>query len=137
MDGEESPTEKKDPCDHRPKQSEFFEKNGDLAKKVKSVMETGAMVLFLGVVLLASWINLEEGRFPYNISWVADVAYVNNKWGTPFFALVVTVVVGITLYFIRGAAISSVQDKCFKTVEDGLKQTGHVRKVEPKHHSES
>lgn len=117
--------------EHVPVQSELYINNKERIKEINDILYVAIIVLFGIVVLLGSWKNLEEGKFPFNINFIADIAYANNKAGTPFIALVMVFFVGMIMYFGRIALLQVTETGLFNAVKDQLEKAGQLRVVHP------
>lgn len=131
-DDDDEDNKKLPPCDHKPIQSELYYDNKEMLKNAQTWI--GGMVLFLILLMifLSSWIGLEEGQFPYNVDFMADIAYSKYRFGTPVMALFITFVLGAILLQVRRFLIEITSTKCYEKVSEHLEANGKLRKIKPK-----
>jgi hypothetical protein len=127
-DNEEDPTK---PCDHKPRQSVLFYENKEFLEKLQMWLYICLIVGFMFLILLSSWVNLEKGNFPFNIDFMADVAYSKNKFGTPMLALTMAFFAGLALLFGQRFLIGITQNKCYESLNEHLRVIGKIRKIKP------
>jgi hypothetical protein len=116
---------------HRPRQSSFYFEHSAAIKRARDRTGFISLALFLLVVGLTSWINIEEGRFPFNVDVLADMAYNRRSWGTPMAALLLVVCAGAAIVLGRIAALGAVEGTVHKVVESDLHARGHLATVQP------
>lgn len=119
-------------CVHRPRQSRFFHRNKDrlqLAQQIAAYFVYGATA---ALTLLSLYIAIEEGRFPFNISAVARVAYSRHYAGKASIALLVVGLLSLAFVGLRSAAVKLAQSGCYKLAVDGLQGARAIDEVRPK-----
>lgn len=116
---------------HTPVQSHLYTNNKENIKGVQEMLYAMIIVLFASIVLIGSWVNLEEGKFPFNINFIADIAYAKNKTGTPIIALLMVFIMGMILYFGRLALLQVAEKGVVDTVKTHLNESGQLRLVRP------
>lgn len=119
-------------CDHKPIQSKLYYENKEILKETQSYLSYIALALILTVIFLTSWIGLEEGKFPYNVDFMADIAYSKYRFGTPAFALFITMVLGVIFLYTRRFLMQFGTETCYKTITEHLQAQGKIRKIKPK-----
>lgn len=129
-DSEDDEDEKE--CDHKPIQSELYYENKEVLKNAQSWIGGLVIVLFLVMIFLSSWIGIEEGQFPYNVDFVADIAYSKHRFGTPALALLFTFIFGVILLQVRRMLMDVTSNKCYEKVTEKLKANGKLRKIKSK-----
>jgi hypothetical protein len=117
---------------HRPRQSWLYSQHAELIRRARDATGYTAMALFLLLVLLTSWINLEEGRFPFNVDVIADMAYSRRKWGTPATALGLVALAGVFAVVLRSLLLTNMEAGVYHAVEGNLRSAGRLRKVDPR-----
>lgn len=123
--------EKKSNCDHCPVQSSLYANNEHLIDQIQTIVYVLVMVLFMALIFLTSWKNIEKGRFPYNIDFMADIAYSKHKMGTPMMALFMTFVAGVFFIFARRLFLKITEDKAYEKLVEKLKSWGKIRIIKP------
>lgn len=128
----EDDDEEEEECDHKPIQSELYYNNKEILQNIQ--FYTGFVVIgaLLLMIFVSSWIGIEEGKFPYNIDFMADIAYSKNKVGTPTVALVITFIFGVILLQVRRKFMQLTSNKCYDVVNENLKASGKIRNIKPK-----
>jgi uncharacterized membrane protein (DUF485 family) len=97
-------------------QSPFYQAYKDQINALKDKTTILIWVLFFGVVLIGTWINLQEGKFPFNVRFFADRAYAQNKWGTPLTAFAIVFGVGLTYLLVRMALLTLMDSSLYEFV---------------------
>jgi hypothetical protein len=116
----------------RPRQSPFFFRYRDTIVRVRDRTGWAALALFGVVIIMTSWINLEEGRFPFNISGLADMAYTRGQPGTPGLALLLVASVGLVVLTVRIFALEHVDTTAASLTSNVLGSQGMLVPVRPK-----
>jgi hypothetical protein len=116
---------------HQPRQSETFAKNRKTLKRIRDVTGYIVLALVIFLTLLTSWIGLEEGAFPFNIDFVADIAYSRHRLGTPALALFFVAMAAVMVYWVQHTIVSFTRDGVSKTVESQFARMGKLRIVRP------
>lgn len=130
--------ESKDPrklernCDHSPIQSVLYNVHKSLLEDVQMLLVAIITIAIILLVFLTNWINIEEGRFPFNVSFVADMAYSKHKMGTPVAALLMVAFASITIVFGRRFIIGLTENSIYEKMMGYCKENGILRVVKPK-----
>ena len=132
LESDSEDEEEEEECDHKPIQSQLYYENKDMLKKAQVWLGGFVMGLFLLMIFLTSWIGLEEGKFPYNVDFMADIAYSKYRFGTPALALVITFILGVVLLQVRRFLMQFGTNKCYTSVTEHLQAQGKIRKIKPK-----
>ncbi len=118
-------------CDHSPRQSELYATRAKDIEHFRDVLGFIVYGLFMILILLSSWINLEEGKFPFNVDFMADMAYAKRKFGNPALALFVGFLTGLLMVFGRLLVIRVTESKCYEALTADLERKGKLRKIKP------
>lgn len=118
-------------CDHCPIQSSLYANNEKLIDQILTIMYILLMMLFMGLIFLTSWKNIEKGKFPFNIDFMADMAYSKHKMGTPMMALFITFLAAVLFLFTRRLFLKVTEDKVYDKLMEKLKSLGKIRIIKP------
>lgn len=118
-------------ADYRPVQSAVYTRNRSLFAFIQWVLGNAALVAVGASVLLSAYIHLEEGQFPFNVSWVAKIAYEEKSWGTPLVALGAVAFTGVLLMGLRIIVIGAGQNAIYNMAEKHMEDKGTLKKVRP------
>lgn len=100
--------------DHVVEQSEFYNRHESEIHTLSSALNIAVLVCIVGSVALQSYINLENGRFPFNTGFLADMAYRADTAGDAGLALFVGVVVGLFLIFLKRLFLATVDNAAYR-----------------------
>ena len=120
-----------DGSDHHPIQSRLYTDNKPLLMRIQKVLTNATIIAFVLMISISSWINLEEGEFPFNIDFVADAAYDKKKMGTPLMVLSVALFVGVVLLFVRLMMIAVTENTVYNSLKEYLSTRGRLRLIKP------
>lgn len=109
--------------------SDFYRHYGESMKTVRDTLGMTGMGLFITSMLVALWINLEEGLFPFNIDFMARTAYWQNEWGTALVALVIAFVASYAILKSRRTVVGTIQGKVSEALQGVLERKGKLRKI--------
>lgn len=112
--------------------SPFFRAYGchiERARNILTYIGTGIMLLTL---VLTIWINLEYGRFPFNVDFVASIAYHERQWGTPAIALFLGLVASVAFIALKTKCIEVIESGAQANVERSLAKWHRLKKIEPR-----
>ena len=118
-------------CHHRPTQSLFYHEHKDDIEIAQSILAKMFVVTFVFLIFVSAWKKLEEGTFPFNIGFMADIAYSKHKFGTPALALIITIFVSYTLIEFRRYLFRITEAKIKATMISFLDGHGLIRNIIP------
>lgn len=124
-------SEKHSGYDHQPVQSSLYANNEERIDQLQSLLYMIVVVLFMVLIFLTSWKNIEQGKFPFNIDFMADIAYSRDRMGTPLVALMMTFVAGLMLVLMKRLFFQVTEEKIYQTLVKNLEGLGKIRSVNP------
>lgn len=109
--------------------SDFYRHFGPAMATVRDTLGMTGMGMFIASMLVALWINLEEGRFPFNIDFMARTAYWQNEWGTAFVALAIAFAGSYAILKSRRTVVGALQGRAGEALQGVLERQGKIRKM--------
>ena len=100
--------------------SEFYTKYKDDIHLVRDALNYAVIGLFVLAVATQSFINLEEGSFPFNTGFMARMAYRQDTPGDAMLALMIGEVFGVGLVFAKRFFLTAVDKQTYETVKGNL-----------------
>lgn len=119
----------KNVVDHVVEQSEFYNQHESEIHTLSSALNIAVLVCIIGSVTLQSYINLENGKFPFNTGFLADMAYRADTAGDAGLALFVGVLVGLFLVFLKRLFLATVDNAAYRKF--GKENLRTVKVVKP------
>ena len=126
--------------EHFVEQNAFYKEWEPHVKDSKDKLVTVIYIFFVAAVLLSVFINLQEGRFPFNIRFLADTAYSKRKWGTPLAAFLVALALTATYLLLRIGAANVFDNSVYNTLIHVFRKNNllvPVKKLDDKNKSSS
>lgn len=108
--------------------SGFYTRNKENIEFTQGAITRAIILLFVAAVSVQSFVNLEEGRFPFNTRFMARIAYRQDTPGDALLALLIGILFGIVLSFTKRFVFSSMQNGAYNSVKENFLK---VRAVEP------
>ena len=102
--------------EHYVEQNTFYREWETHVKDSKDKLITLIYTFFVIAVLLSVFINLQEGKFPFNIRFLADTAYSKKKWGTPLAAFLVALALTAMYLLLRIGAANLFDNSVYNTL---------------------
>lgn len=115
--------------DHVVEQSEFYNRHESEINLLASALNIAVLICIVGSVTVQSYINLENGKFPFNTGFLADMAYRADTAGDAGLALFVGVVVGLFLIFLKRLFLATVDNAAYRKF--GVENLRTVKVVKP------
>ena len=107
----------------------FFRKHEEAIVSTRDWAGFGISILLFIVIGLSTWIKLERGEFPFNVDFMAKVAYWRNAPGTPIIAFFVGFVLAVVLLFSRRKVVANVESSIGENVTGELERRGLLRNI--------
>ena len=124
--------DKKPEVEHLAEQSAVYT---DYKAYIKYVKENATKVLyflFFVILMIGLWINLEEGRFPFNVKFIADRAYSKRKWGTPLMAFGIVFGLAFTYLLVRIGVLTVLDNTVYAGIVNVFKKKNLIVKIKTK-----
>lgn len=107
----------------------FFREHETLIVSARDWMGVGISILLFGVIALSTWIKMERGEFPFNVDFIAKMAYWRTAPGTPLVAFLVGFVIAVVALMSRRKVVAKVEAGIGENVVGELEKRGHLRKL--------
>jgi hypothetical protein len=94
-------------------------------------------ISFFFVIVITIWIALEEGKFPFNVKFLADTAYSKRKWGTPLGAFGLVFLLAMSYMLVRKVTLSVLDNQLYDLIVSVFKKNNLiVRLIKKKYHKD-
>ncbi len=119
-------------CDYAPIQSEFYHKHKALVYKTRDLIGNILFFSFFILISMSCYINIEEGKFPFTVDFMADIAYGENKYlRNAYIALILGSIIGISVIYARRLIVRKTEGACFSKIYEHLEASGSLKKIRP------
>ena len=109
----------------------FFKEHEKHITQTRDAMGYLLLAALFALLALSTWINLENGKFPFNIDAVAKVAYWKEHPGTPLMAFAGGLLLAMATVQSKRTVVRGMEAKIGESVTGALKENGQLRKIKP------
>lgn len=100
--------------------SPFYVKNENVIKGLRDALTYVMLIVIALLVSVQSFINLENGKFPFNTKPFASLAYRLDTFGDASLALIMGIIAGLGAFAVKRFVLAAVDDKAYHVVESSV-----------------
>lgn len=101
-------------------QSDFFKANENALRRASAVMNVLMLLIFVVAMGIKSYIALQTGDFPFNVPFLANMAYREGSSSDTRLALLLALLSGLLFYALEmgiSSGLDMLADRLFGEVE--------------------
>ena len=110
--------------------SEFYDKHG---ASIITIRDTSVFLLYgllFIVVVLSTWIKMQTGEFPFNVTTIANRTYGIDA--RPVYIFILVTLGFLFIVALRMTFLSTVENNIGTHIENHLKNKGYTREIKIK-----